>query len=110
MSILKSIAKKYSDTSLILRIAIGIVIGAILAAAVPGASFLGIPGELFVDALKAVAPVLVAVLVMSSLCQGSARLDSRFGMVIFLYMLTTFLAAFIARRKVLPAVAASEDA
>ena len=96
MSILKSIAKKYSDTSLILRIAIGIVIGAILAAAVPGASFLGIPGELFVDALKAVAPVLVAVLVMSSLCQGSARLDSRFGMVIFLYMLTTFLSAFVA--------------
>lgn len=96
MNTLKSIAKKYSETSLILRIAIGIVCGAILAVALPHASLIGIFGDLFVGALKAIAPVLVAVLVMSSLCQGSARLDSRFGMVIFLYMLTTFLAAFIA--------------
>ena len=96
MSTLKSIAKKYSDTSLILRIAIGIVLGAILAVAIPQVSFISIFGDLFVGALKAIAPVLVAVLVMSSLCQGSAKLDSRFGLVIFLYMLTTFLAAFIA--------------
>ena len=96
MQSLKSIAKKYSETSLILRIAIGIVIGAILAVIVPKAAFIGIFGDLFVGALKSIAPLLVAVLVMSSLCQGSAKLDSRFGMVIFLYMLTTFLAAFIA--------------
>ena len=96
MNALKSIAKKYSETSLILRIAIGIVIGAILAVALPKAAFIGIFGDLFVGALKAIAPVLVAVLVMSSLCQGSSKLDSRFGLVIFLYMLTTFLAAFIA--------------
>ena len=37
MNALKSIAKKYSETSLILRIAIGIVIGAILAVALPKA-------------------------------------------------------------------------
>jgi serine/threonine transporter len=96
MNALKNIAKKYSETSLILRIAIGIVVGAILAAAIPQASFIGIFGDLFVGALKAIAPVLVAVLVMSSLCQGSSKLDRRFGLVIFLYMLTTFLAAFIA--------------
>ncbi|MBQ2640436.1 MAG: cation:dicarboxylase symporter family transporter, partial [Lachnospiraceae bacterium] len=96
MNSLKSIAQKYSETSLVLRIAIGIVVGAILAVAVPQASFISIFGDLFVGALKAIAPVLVAVLVMSSLCQGSSKLDSRFGMVIFLYMLTTFLAAFIA--------------
>ena len=96
MNTFKSIAKKYSETSLILRIAIGIVIGGILAVVVPKAAFIGIFGALFVGALKAIAPVLVAVLVMSSLCQGSSKLDSRFGMVIFLYMLTTFLAAFIA--------------
>ena len=68
MNALKSIAKKYSETSLILRIAIGIVIGAILAVALPKAAFIGIFGDLFVGALKAIAPVLVAVLVMSSLC------------------------------------------
>ena len=38
----------------------------------------------------------MAVLVISSLCQGSAKLDKRFGMVIFLYVLTTFLAAVLA--------------
>lgn len=96
MNTLKAIAKKYSETSLILRIAVGIVVGALLAVVLPGAVFIGTFGDLFVGALKAIAPVLVAVLVMSSLCQGSSKLDSRFGMVIFLYMLTTFLAAFIA--------------
>ena len=96
MNTLKSVARKYSETSLILRIAVGIVIGAILAVLLPKASFLGILGDLFVGALKAIAPVLVAVLVCSSLCQGSSKLDSRFGLVIFLYMLTTFLAALIA--------------
>ena len=96
MKTIKNIAKKYTETSLILRIAIGIVVGAILAAALPKAFFIGLFGDLFVGALKSIAPVLVAVLVMSSLCQGSSKLDSRFGMVIFLYMLTTFLAAFIA--------------
>ena len=95
MQSLKSIVKKYTETSLILRIAIGIVIGAVLAVIVPKAAFISIFGDLFVGALKSIAPLLVAVLVMSSLCQGSAKLDSRFGMVIFLYMLTTFLAAFI---------------
>ncbi len=96
MQTLKSIAKKYSETSLILRIAIGIVVGAILAIVFPKAAFIGILGDLFVGALKSIAPILVAVLVVSSLCQGSAKLDSRFGMVIFLYMLSTLLAAFVA--------------
>ena len=68
MNSLKSIAQKYSETSLVLRIAIGIVVGAILAVAVPQATYISIFGDLFVGALKAIAPVLVAVLVMSSLC------------------------------------------
>ncbi len=96
MNALKAAVRKYLETSLVARIAIGIVVGAILAVLVPKAAFIGILGDLFVGALKSIAPVLVAVLVMSSLCQGSSKLDGRFGMVIFLYMLTTFLAAFIA--------------
>lgn len=35
-------------------------------------------------------------LVASALAQGTGKLDRRFGTVIFLYMLTTFLAAFVA--------------
>ena len=96
MSVLKKIIKGYNSISLIVRIALGIVIGVILALVVPQATGIGLLGDLFVGALKAIAPVLVAVLVISSLCQSAAKLDRRFGMVIFLYMFTTFLAAMLA--------------
>ena len=47
-------------------------------------------------ALKAVAPILVFVLVASALAQGTSKLDRRFGTVLFLYLFTTFLAAVVA--------------
>ena len=93
---MKQILKRYTETSLILRIVIGIVIGAVLALLVPQAGWIGTLGTLFVGALKAIAPVLVAVLVSSSLCQGSAGLDRRFGLVVFLYVFSTYLASFAA--------------
>lgn len=93
---LKGIVNKYNNMSLILRIAIGLVIGVILALIVPGIGFIGGLGSVFVSALKGIAPVLVFVLVASSLMQGGSKLDKRFGIVIFLYMLSTFLAAVIA--------------
>ena len=93
---LKAAAAKYNSTSLILRIFIGLVIGVILAIVLPGWTWLGEPGNLFVGALKAVAPVLVFVLVSSALAQNGQGLDKRFGTVIGLYMLTTFLAAVLA--------------
>ena len=92
----KAIAKKYNEVSLILRIVVGLVIGAVLALAVPGAGWVGELGSLFVGALKGIAPVLVFVIVASALAQGSSKLDRRFGTVIWLYMLTTFLSASIA--------------
>ena len=95
MTIVKKIVTKYNSSSLILRIFIGIVIGVILAFVVPEAVWITTLGSLFVGALKAIAPILVAVLVTSSLCKGSAKLDKRFGMVIFLYLLTTLIAAFV---------------
>jgi serine/threonine transporter len=93
---LKTVAKKYNSMSLILRIAIGLVIGAILGLVFPHASWIAEFGNLFVGALKAIAPILVFVLVAGALAQGSSKLDRRFGLVIWLYMLTTFLAAFVA--------------
>ena len=93
---LKAAAAKYNSTSLILRIFIGLVVGVILAIVLPGWTWLGEPGNLFVGALKAVAPVLVFVLVSSALAQNGQGLDKRFGTVIGLYMLTTFLAAVLA--------------
>lgn len=90
------LVRSYNRTSLILRILIGLVIGVILALLVPGWTWIGEFGNLFVGALKGVAPILVFVLVASALAQNSSRLDRRFGTVIWLYMLTTFLAAVLA--------------
>ena len=54
----KTLAAKYNSTSLILRIAIGLVVGSVLALICPGAAWIEEFGNLFVGALKGVAPVL----------------------------------------------------
>ena len=91
-----SLAKKWAATSLILRIFIGLVIGAVLALVLPGWTWIGILGKLFVGALKAIAPVLVAVLVISSIARARGSLGSRFKTVIGLYILSTLGAALVA--------------
>ena len=96
MSAVKKVLMIYNGASLILRIIIGIVIGVVLALIVPQAEWISMLGNLFVGALKAIAPVLVAVLVAASLCQSGAKLDRRFGLVIFFYILSTYLAAVAA--------------
>lgn len=96
MSAVKKVLMIYNGASLILRIIIGIVIGVVLALIVPQAEWISMLGNLFVGALKAIAPVLVAVLVAASLCHGNAKLDRRFGLVIFFYILSTYLAAVAA--------------
>ena len=96
MKTLKAVAARYNATSLILRILIGLAVGSVLALVAPGAGWVGELGNLFVGALKGIAPVLVFVIVASALAQGSSKLDRRFGTVVWLYMLTTFLAAAIA--------------
>lgn len=64
-----SIVKKWNEISLIKRIIGGLIVGAILGLVVPKAAFIGVLGELFVSALKALAPLLVFFLVMDSLCK-----------------------------------------
>ena len=93
---MKSIIKGYNSTSLILRIAIGLVIGAVLGLVAPHLPVIGLFGDLFVGALKAIAPILVFVLVISSLAQSHEGFDSRFATVIFLYMISTLAAAIVA--------------
>lgn len=96
MEYLKKYINKYNEMSLIVRIFIGLVIGVVLALIVPNAEWIGILGDLFVGALKSLAPILVFVIVASALAQGTSKLDKRFGTVMFLYMLTTFDAAVLA--------------
>ncbi len=93
MGVLKSIARKYMETSLILKIVIGLVIGAVLGVTLKSWTWIGIFGNLFVGALRAVAPVLVFVLIISALSNGQSKLDRKFGLVLFFYMFSTFLAA-----------------
>ena len=90
------IIKKYTNVSLVLRIFIGLVIGALLGLLVPSWTGIGILGQMFVSALKGIAPVLVAVLVTSSIAKAGKGHGHRFVALISVYMLSTFIAAICA--------------
>lgn len=79
-----------------LRILCGIIIGSILALTIPGYSGIKLLGDMFVGALKAIAPILVAILVISSVSRARQGLGRRFRTVITLYLLSTLLAAVLA--------------
>lgn len=93
---MKKVFGFYTKAPLILRILIGLVIGVCLGMWVPGAEFVTVFGTVFVGALKAIAPILVFVLVISSLSNAGKGIGKRFGTVVFFYMLSTFLAAVVA--------------
>lgn len=69
-NIIKKFIKKWTESSLILKILIGLIIGAVLGIAIPQVDILRLPGQLFVSALKAIAPLLVFVLVASALSKA----------------------------------------
>ncbi|MDY3891897.1 MAG: serine/threonine transporter SstT, partial [Bacteroidaceae bacterium] len=88
--------RAYTGTHLITRIFCGILLGAVLAILCPGINGISILGNLFVGALKSVAPILVAVLVTASVAQASGGLGKRFGTVIGLYISSTLIASLVA--------------
>ena len=92
----KQLLQKYTSISLMLRILIGLVIGAVLGLALPRWTAVGILGRIFVSALKGIAPVLVAVLVISSIAKAGRGLGRRFTSLIVIYLLSTFIAAVCA--------------
>ena len=93
---MKKVLGFYTNTPLILRIFIGLIIGLCLGLFVKEATFISIFGTVFVSALKAIAPILVFVLVISSLSKAGEGIGKRFRTVIILYMASTFLAAVVA--------------
>lgn len=93
---MKNLVKKWTSMSLILRILVFLIIGAILGVVAPNLTWLSIFGQVFVGALKGVAPVLVFVLVIAALAKANAGIGGRFKTVIFFYMISTFLAAVAA--------------
>ena len=94
--ILTSLWRAYTGTHLITRIFCGILLGAVLAILCPGINGISILGNLFVGALKSVAPILVAVLVTASVAQASGGQGKRFGTVIGLYISSTLIASLVA--------------
>ena len=93
---MKKLFEAWCGISLVKRIVAGLIIGAILGIALPQFSGIAILGSVFVGALKAVAPLLVFFLVISSLCHSGKSHGGVIRTVIILYMFSTFLAAVIA--------------
>ena len=93
---MKKLWNKWTEIALVKRILVGLVLGAILGLTVPGATGISILGDIFVSALKAIAPLLVFFLVISSLCNAGNSHGGVIKTVIILYMFSTVLAAVIA--------------
>ena len=93
---LSKVTKVYGETALIKLIAVGLVIGILLALFVPFVvPVIAVFGKLFVNALKGVAPILVFVLVMNAMSQKSES-NATMKPIIQLYVLGTFLASLVA--------------
>ena len=86
----------WTSISLVVRILFGLIIGAVLGLIVPQAAAISILGDIFVGALKAIAPLLVFFLVISSLSNATNSHGGVIRTVLGLYMFSTFLAAIIA--------------
>lgn len=93
---MRNILRMWVDMSLVQRIVVGLVIGALLGLFVPSATGIAILGDLFVGALRAIAPILVFFLVMSSLCQAKQSQGGIIRTVIILYLVSTLIAAVVA--------------
>lgn len=92
-----SLIQRLLHGSLVKQILVGLIAGILLAWLAPGAaSSVGLLGSLFVGALKAVAPLLVLVLVTASIMNHPLGRKTALGPILFLYLFGTFSAALIA--------------
>ena len=81
---------------LIQQIAVGLVIGILIAVFLPGVvPVVSIFGDLFVSALKGVAPLLVFILVMNAMVQRKEGGDTNMKPIITLYVIGTFAASIV---------------
>jgi len=93
----RTLINRVMSGSLVLQIAIGIVLGVGLALVSPSAArSVMLLGNLFVAALKAVAPVLVLVLVASAIANRRASHTSQLRPIVIMYLVGTIAAALLA--------------
>lgn len=93
---MKKLFERWTAISLVKRIIVGLAIGIVLGLLFPTATGIAILGDVFVGALKAIAPILVFFLLISSLCWSGRSHGGVIKTVIILYMFSTFLASLIA--------------
>ena len=94
---MKELLRVWNSISLVKQIIIGLAIGIVLALTVPDkVSGITIFGDLFVGALKGVAPILVFFLVMSAISSHKSGQKTNMKHIIGLYLLATFLAGTVA--------------
>ncbi len=92
-----SLMQGYLQGSLVLQIAIGILCGVALAYVSPNTALsVSLFGDFFVQALKAIAPILVFLLVMASIGNHKQAQQSHIRPVLALYIMGTFIAALTA--------------
>ena len=93
MSVLPAFLRR---PSLVTQIVIGLLAGVVLALVSPrSAAAVGLLGTVFISALKAVAPVLVLVLVAASIANHRQGQDTRMRPILALYLVGTGLAALV---------------
>lgn len=93
---MKNLVTRWNEISLVKRILCGLIVGVVLGLVVPQATALSLLGNLFVGALKAIAPILVLFLVMSALAKHKEGKQTNMKHIIGLYLLGTFLAGLMA--------------
>lgn len=91
-----NLIQKWNSISLIKRILCGMIVGIILALIIPQVTIIGTLGTLFVNALMAIAPVLIFVLVTTSLARTVTGGGKTMGRIVVLYLIGTFAAAVCA--------------
>ena len=93
---MNSIWQAWTNISLVMRIIVGIIVGIVLAFIVPNATAIGLLGTLFVGALKAVAPILVFILVIHAISTHRAGAKTNMRTIIVLYAIGTLSAGLVA--------------
>ncbi len=93
----RTIFSRIISGSLVIQIAIGVALGVVVALASPGAAKSAmLLGNFFVSALKAVAPVLVLVLVASAIANRKASHTAQMRPIVIMYLAGTVAAALVA--------------
>ena len=92
-----SFTSKLLGGNLVLRIAIGLVLGLALARLNPEwAKAVGVLGQFFVKSLRAIAPILIFCIVLSTIANKEVGSDSKIKPILVLYLVGTFVAALTA--------------